>query len=298
MRPDSDRNIRKINKVRKKINRGRVINQDILKVFVFFALLFAALIVFLGYFLTFRASSVINNSFNRRTDTLEKTVVRGSILASDGQELAYSTVNADGTETRYYPYANAFAHVVGFDTHGRLGLEASYNYYLLTSHAGVFQKISNEFNNVKNPGDNILTSLRVGLQNYIYNIIGSENAAVICMNPETGEIYAMVSKPDFDPNYIDYYWSSMIAEEDSSVLLNRTTQGLFTPGSTFKIFTLYEYLQEHPHIAVFEDGALRYEIVRQYAGDASSFQIQVTGKAKSYTASLDNMDCVITVFEY
>ncbi len=59
-----------------------------------------------------------------------------------------------------------------------------------------------------------------------------------------------------------------------------------------------EYLQEHPHIAVFEDGALRYEIVRQYVGDADSFQVQITNKARSYTASLDNMDCVITVFEY
>ncbi|MBQ8655129.1 MAG: D-alanyl-D-alanine carboxypeptidase family protein [Clostridia bacterium] len=59
-----------------------------------------------------------------------------------------------------------------------------------------------------------------------------------------------------------------------------------------------EYLQEHPHIAVFEDGALRYEIVRQYVGDSAAFQVQLTGKAKSYTASLDNMDCVITVFEY
>ena len=59
-----------------------------------------------------------------------------------------------------------------------------------------------------------------------------------------------------------------------------------------------EYLQEHPHIAVFEDGALRYEIVRQYIGSADTFQVQLTNKAKSYTTSLDNMDCVITVFEY
>ena len=60
-----------------------------------------------------------------------------------------------------------------------------------------------------------------------------------------------------------------------------------------------EYLQEHPHIAVFEDGALRYEIIRQYVGDeASSFQIQVTNRAKGYVSSLDNMGGVITVFEY
>ena len=60
-----------------------------------------------------------------------------------------------------------------------------------------------------------------------------------------------------------------------------------------------EYLQEHPHIAVYEGDALRYEIVRQYVGDeASSFQIQVTNRAKGYVSSLDNMGGVITVFEY
>ena len=249
MRPDEERDIKKIEKVRRKINQGRVINRDIVKVFIFFAALFIALIVFLGYFLTFRASQVINNSFNRRSDTLAKTVKRGSILADDLEALAYTITNEDGTESRIYPYSEIFAHVVGFDSKGRLGLESSYNYYLLTSHEGMFQKISNEFHQVKNAGDNIITSLNIGLQSYIYNILGSSDAAVICMNPETGQIYAMVSKPDFDPNEIDYIWDWLMEDEESSVLLNRTTQGLFTPGSTFKIFTLYEYLLEYPEMA-------------------------------------------------
>ena len=59
-----------------------------------------------------------------------------------------------------------------------------------------------------------------------------------------------------------------------------------------------EYLQEHPHIAVFEDGALKYEIYRQYVGDAATFNVQLTRNAKSYTSSLDNMGAVITVFEH
>lgn len=58
-----------------------------------------------------------------------------------------------------------------------------------------------------------------------------------------------------------------------------------------------EYLQEHPHIAVFEDGILRYEIVRQYVGDAASFPISITYNASSYETSLDNMGYAITVFE-
>lgn len=59
-----------------------------------------------------------------------------------------------------------------------------------------------------------------------------------------------------------------------------------------------EYLQEHPHIAVFEDGTLKYEIYRQYVGDADSIELQLTGKTAGYDSSLDNMGGVITVFSY
>ena len=59
-----------------------------------------------------------------------------------------------------------------------------------------------------------------------------------------------------------------------------------------------QYLEEHPHVAFFEDGQLKYEVYRQYVGEDSSFDIQITGRAKSYVSSLDNMGGVITVFEY
>ena len=59
-----------------------------------------------------------------------------------------------------------------------------------------------------------------------------------------------------------------------------------------------EYLQEHPHIALFEDGVLKYEIYRQYVGDAAYMDVQLTRNARSYSSSLDNMGAVITVFEY
>lgn len=56
----------------------------------------------------------------------------------------------------------------------------------------------------------------------------------------------MVSKPDFDPNEIDQIWDTLINDKESSVLLNRTTQGLYPPGSTFKIVTALEYIRENP----------------------------------------------------
>ena len=59
-----------------------------------------------------------------------------------------------------------------------------------------------------------------------------------------------------------------------------------------------EYLQEHSHIALFVDGVLKYEVYRQYVGDASAFDVQLTRNARSHVSSLDNMGGLITVFEY
>lgn len=59
-----------------------------------------------------------------------------------------------------------------------------------------------------------------------------------------------------------------------------------------------EYLQDHPHIALFEDGQLKYEIVRQYVGNADYFEVQMAGKASGSTVSMDNMGAVISAFSY
>ena len=66
-------------------------------------------------------------------------------------------------------------------------------------------------------------------------------------------------------------------------------------------FCLEEYIQhmeQHPHVALFLDGQLKYEIYRQYVGDDTTFDVQITKRAKNYVSSLDNMGGVITVFEY
>ena len=58
-----------------------------------------------------------------------------------------------------------------------------------------------------------------------------------------------------------------------------------------------EYLQEHPHIVVYENGSRKYEIYRQFVGDANEFDVLLTPSA-SHVSSLDNMGAVITVFEF
>ena len=223
----------------------KLLNRDIYKVSAVFAVLFLALCVYLVYFTVFQSGTVINNAYNRRSSVLAQTTVRGSIISADGEVLAYTSTDEDGTETRVYPYGSIFAHVVGFVDNGGLGLEASYNYTLLSSHSGLINKIYNEFLGEKNAGDNIITTLDADLQSYIYDLLGDNEGAVIVMNPETGDILAMVSAPTFDPNTIAADWDEISADTENSVLYNRATQAAVAPGSTFKIFTLLEYYREN-----------------------------------------------------
>ena len=71
--------------------------------------------------------------------------------------------------------------------------------------------------------------------------------AIVAIEPSTGKIRAMVSKPDYNPNTINEIWSEIIGDASSSVLLNRATLGLYPPGSTYKVITALEYVTEHLH---------------------------------------------------
>ena len=66
----------------------------------------------------------------------------------------------------------------------------------------------------------------------------------------------------------------------------------------FTLEEYIEYLEEHPHIALYVDDNLMYEVYRQTVGDAQTINVQLTHNAKSHESSLDNMGAVITVFNY
>lgn len=205
-----------------------------------------------GYFIYFDAvlsPDVINNPYNARLDAFAERTIRGSILSSDGTVLAETKTASDGTQTRNYPYANLFAHVVGYSTRGNTGLEQLANYYLLTSSISPAEQLKNQVKDEKSPGDNVVTTLDLDLQRTAYDALGKYRGAAVVLEVSTGKILAMVSKPDFDPGTINENWDSLTNEgstESGSVLYNRATQGLYAPGSTFKIVTLLEYMRENP----------------------------------------------------
>lgn len=209
--------------------------------------LFVGLMGYLGYFLQVKSENVINNSYNARLDSFSDRIVRGDILSSDGRVLAGTEVAEDGTETRRYPYGSLFAHAVGYSDRGKTGLEALANFYLLSSHVNLAEKTMNELAGVKNIGDNVITTLDVDLQQAASDALGDRKGAVVVMEPDTGKILAMVSKPGFDPNTLAADWESLISGDNTQAqLLNRATQGVYPPGSTFKIVTILEYMREHP----------------------------------------------------
>lgn len=220
-------------------------NKEILVITYIFIGLLVGVMGYVTYFIAVKGEDIINNTYNKRQDLLAKTVVRGEILSSDRQVLAKTIVNDDKTETRFYPFKNMYAHVIGRFLKGRTGIESSYNFKLLASNTNPIKKVINEIIGEKNIGDNIVTTLNTKLQETAYNALGNNKGAIVVIQPSTGKILAMVSKPDYDPNNIEAVWDAINIDSESSALINRATQGLYPPGSTFKIMTTLEYIREY-----------------------------------------------------
>ncbi len=263
------------NKFRSSGNRGEA-NRNILRCTYFAAGLFLLMAAYFAWFLFFRAESIIGNPYNARLDSLSERVVRGKILDRNGEVLAETLVSEDGSEKRRYPSDYLFVHSVGYmGKHGKTGLESADNFYLLRSHVNLIERTMNDLAGKKNPGDNVVTTLDLSLQRAADEAMGHHRGAVLVMEPGTGKILALISQPNFNANLVDERWEEINdPDNDKAMLLNRAFQGLYPPGSVFKIVTALEYLREHPSEAgeySFDcDGAYEKDgyTIRCYGGEA------------------------------
>lgn len=228
---------------REAAKRKKARNREYSFVSWFFVLIFVSLIGYVVYFNAVKSEDFINSPYNTRQDTFSDRVVRGTIQSSDGQVLAQTNVYEDGTEERVYPYENIFAHVVGYDSNGKSGLESEANFQLLTSNQFFLDQMKNEFRGSKNMGDTVVSTLNASLQATAYNALGDRRGAVVAIEPSTGKILVEVSKPDFDPNTIAENWDWLVSDENNSSLLNRATNGAYPPGSTFKVIMALDYFR-------------------------------------------------------
>lgn len=280
-------------KEKKEKKRSR--NREIWFTGIFFSILFSAMVGYYSYYVQENGREMINNSYNTRQHLLTKKNSRGNIYSAEGEILAETIVLQDGSEGRNYPYEDLFSHVVGFSTKGKTGIEAEVNSYLINSGISLSSQIENEAAGRKNPGDNAYTSLRVDLQRIASKSLGVSKGAIIVSNVKTGEILAMVSKPDFNPNTIVQDWEGYLEDKESSVLLNRATQGIYPPGSTFKIVTSLAYLRQHEgqYQNYFYNciGSYKFEDskIRCYHGTVHNTVDFITSFAKSCNCSYANM---------
>ena len=212
-------------------------------VFIFFFLVLAGYYV---YFLAAKSDRFIDNPYNKRINSLSRFVTRGDIKSSDGKVLATTEVGADGEDKRVYPFGKTFAHVVGYNVNGGLGLERDRNFELLRSHEFILSQIIADISGGKAKGDVCVTTLNTRVQKAAFDALGDRRGAVVVMEASTGKIIAEVSKPDFDPNTIGADYEGYVNDAGSSVLLNRALNGLYPPGSVFKIVTALSYMRENP----------------------------------------------------
>ena len=220
-------------------------NHTIYTTCVLFSAVFVTVIVKLCNFVATSGHEMINNSYNSRQEILLSRNYRGSIYSAEGEVLAVTTLDEAQKEERIYPYGELFSHVVGYSVNGRMGVEALANSYLIHTNTSLANKAANDLAGMKNPGDNVYTTLHLELQKLASSELDIYRGAVVITEVKTGKILAMVSHPDFDPNEIEDIWEDLVDDNKSSVLLNRVTQGLYPPGSTFKIVTALEYIREN-----------------------------------------------------
>src|SRR5207245_271086 len=147
---------------------------------------------------------------------------------------------------RRYPDPLLAPHVVGYSTqsHAQAGLERSENAYLTGSNANlstVFRTTMDRLKGVTVKGNGLVLTLDSKAQKVADDGLAGKCGAAVALEPATGKVLVMASSPPYNPNQVEKDFVHIGITKSScsgaAPLLNRATDGLFTPGSTFKVIT-------------------------------------------------------------
>jgi len=209
-------------------------------------LMFVALFVSTTSIQFFSAEQLRADARNSRTILDSYSTKRGAILV-DGTPIAQSTsVDDQYNYQRTYADGDLYSAVTGYFTvgQGNTGIESAENDFLSgTSDEAFFGNINSILTGQDVQGDNVNLTIDPDVQQAAYDALGSNTGAVVAIQPKTGKILAMVSKPGFDPNTLAVHdtdqvistYKSLLADS-SKPLQNRAIGGdLYAPGSVFKL---------------------------------------------------------------
>ena len=217
-----------------------------------FSFLFAVLIGNLCWHMVINADNIRRDPSNNHTLERTNNVQRGAIVTSDGVVLAQSELGANGRWTRIYPEGSLASHVIGYSSirYGATGIEGTYAETLVgRADFDSWAQVLNVFADKDVPGNDIYLTLDSRIQATAEQVLVGQVGAVVVIDAKTGAVLAMASSPTFDNNLVE----EVIANSGddgtglgggSGILVNRATQGLYAPGSTFKMLTLSAALSQ------------------------------------------------------
>ena len=214
-------------------------------VFLFTAL-FAVLIGNLTYIQVIKAADYQDMPSNNHTLNKARFIKRGSIITSDGVTLAESLQQEDGSYARSYPNGNLAAHVVGYysQQYGTSGIENTQNDTLTGSKDySSWQNALNSLAGITEPGNSVKLTIDSRVQQAAENALSGHTGAIVALDPRSGAVLAWASAPTYDNTNIEATLTNAQQGGDSSGMFDRATQGLCTPGSTFKVVTLASALE-------------------------------------------------------
>lgn len=176
----------------------------------------------------------------QRTVQMLSTIQRGTIYDRDGNVLVEDQ-GIRGDFTRVYNEPS-LAHMLGYSSAirtGVMGLEATYNKELLG-----LERADTEIDRMLHRpivGSSLHLTIDSDIQRAAAQAVAGRPGAVVALDGKTGAVLAMVSAPGFDPNQITN--TEYAASLPDTALINRVTQGMYTPGSTFKVVTMIAGLE-------------------------------------------------------
>ncbi|HEY4588185.1 MAG TPA: penicillin-binding protein 2, partial [Thermoanaerobaculia bacterium] len=188
-------------------------NRQIIKLFGFLLILYALLFGFTSYWSVFDASSLKANQANRRPLLEEQRIKRGAILASDGTVIARSVAQGTGNNKVYvrrYPEGGLFGNPIGYSfvTQGRVGFELSHNDELVGNKTE-FLSVLDQLQGHSQVGQKVQAALDSAAQEAAVNGLAGRRGSVVALDPSTGEVRAMVSIPEYDPNQIPKHFAQL-----------------------------------------------------------------------------------------
>jgi peptidoglycan glycosyltransferase len=214
-------------------------NRAIRDLAAFFVVLFIVLAIRQIYIALVAAPKIAQRADNPRHALLDAG--RGRILAGDGTVLAQT---AGGR--REYPLGASLAALVGYDStrYGASGIEAAFDRALSPPDASgdaiaQLQELAATLRGSTAPprGADVITTIVPAVQAQLFaSLTRYSRAAGVVIDPQTGALLAIASVPSYDPNDFDGEFPSLRGDAGSP-LLDRALDGLYPPGSTFKIFT-------------------------------------------------------------